>query len=292
MRPEPFPALDRRGLVAGALALAVAGRAWAANAAADLAAAEKACGGRLGVHVRDTGSGATLTHRDGERFPMCSTFKALLVGRVLARVDRGEMSLAARVAYGRADLLPVSPITGRHVADGGLPLADLCAAAIQYSDNAAANLLLRETGGPAALTAWLRAQGDAVTRLDRNEPSLNSAIAGDPRDTSTPAAMSATFGRLTLGETLKPASREHLRTWLDGNTTGAERLRAGLPKDWIVGDKTGSNGTHTANDVALIRPPGRAPLTAAVFVTGARSQDAAVAAIAEVGRIIVRSRSA
>ena len=104
--------------------------------------------------------------------------------------------------------------------------------------------------------------------------------------------MAATFGRLTLGETLKPASREHLRTWLDGNTTGAERLRAGLPKDWIVGDKTGSNGTHTANDVALIRPPGRAPLTAAVFVTGARSQDAAVAAIAEVGRIIVRSRSA
>ena len=178
------------------------------------------------------------------------------------------------------------------MADGGLPLADLCAAAIQYSDNAAANLLLRETGGPAALTAWLRAQGDAVTRLDRNEPSLNSAIAGDPRDTSTPAAMAATFGRLTLGETLKPASREHLRTWLDGNTTGAERLRAGLPKDWIVGDKTGSNGTHTANDVALIRPPGRAPLTAAVFVTGARSQDAAVAAIAEVGRIIVRSRSA
>lgn len=284
--------VSRRAALTGVGALALAPRAWAADTAAALAAVEKTSGGRLGVQVRDTGSGARFGHRIDERFPMCSTFKALLVGRVLDRADHGQTALDKRIAYGRADLLPVSPVTSKHVREGALPLADLCAAAIEYSDNAAANLLLREIGGPAELTRWLLAQGDAVTRLDRNEPSLNSAIPGDPRDTSSPAAMAATFERLTLGAALKPQTRALLQSWLLANTTGAERLRAGLPKDWSVGDKTGSNGADTANDIAMIRPPGRPPLIAAVFVTRASSQKAANAAIVEVGRIITRFHGA
>jgi beta-lactamase class A len=286
MAPSPIP---RRALLLGAAAAAgMDAVAWAADAAAELAAVERTAGGRLGVRVRDTSSGAHFGHRADERFPMCSIFKALAAGRVLNRVDLGELSLDQRIAYGRADLLPTSPVTSQHVAEGGMTLGELCAAIVEYSDNCAANLVLRQIGGPAGLTAWLRAEGDAVTRLDRTELELNSAIPGDPRDTASPAAFAATFERLTLGPTLQPASREKLQGWLNANTTGGERLRAGLPKGWAVGDKTGSNGADTANDVALIRPPGRAPLIAAVFVTQARSQATANAAIAEVGRIIGR----
>lgn len=284
----PSPILRRALLLGAAFAAGAGARAWAGDAAAELAAVERASGGRIGVVVRDTASGAHLGHRADERFPMCSTFKAPAAGRVLNRVDRGELSLDQRIAYSRADLLPTSPITTRHVAEGAMTLGDLCAAIVEYSDNGAANLVLRQIGGPAGLTAWLRAQGDPVTRLDRIELALNSAIPGDPRDTTSPTAFAATFERLTLGPALKPASRARLQAWLTANTTGAERLRAGLPKGWAVGDKTGSNGADTANDVALLHPPGRAPLIAAVFVTQARSQDAANATIAEVGRIIGR----
>ena len=282
----------RRALLLGAAFAAGAGAgAWAADAAAELAAAERASGGRMGLLVRDTASGARLTHRADERFPMCSTFKALAAGRVLNRVDLGELSLDQRIAYSRADLLATSPITTQHLAEGAMSLGELCAAIVEYSDNCAANLVLRQIGGPQGLTAWLRAQGDAVTRLDRTELALNSAIPGDPRDTTSPAAFAASFERLTLGQALTPASRARLQGWLAANTTGSQRLRAGLPRTWAIGDKTGSNGADTANDVALLRPPspsGRAPLIAAVFVTQARSQDAANATIAEVGRIIGR----
>jgi len=284
----------RRAVLLGA-GLAIGGfeGAWASGVVAgELIAIERACGGRMGVYVRDTGSGGRLLHRADERFPMCSTFKALMVGQVLSQVDHGRVSLDKRIAYGRADLLPTSPITSKHVAKGALPLRELCAAVIEYSDNGAANLILREIGGPASLTAWLRGQGDAITRLDRNELALNSAIPGDPRDTTSPLAMGATFERLTLGDILKPASRDRLQAWLAANTTGADRLRAGLPGPWTLGDKTGSNGADTANDVALIRPPGRAPLIAAVFVTRATSQEAANHAIASVGALIGRWRPA
>jgi beta-lactamase class A len=287
MTPRPAPLTRRAILLGAALATSGTAQAWATtDAASELTAIEHASGGRMGVLVRDTGAGRILAHRPDERFAMCSTFKALAVGRVLNRVDHGELSLEQRIAYARRDLLETSPVTARRVSEGGLALGELCAAAIEYSDNTAANLILRQIGDPAGLTAWLRGEGDTVTRLDRRELALNSAIPGDPRDTTSPRAMAATFEKLTLGAVLKPASRDRLQAWLAANTTGGQRLRAGLPKGWAIGDKTGSNAADTANDVALIRPPGRQPLIAAVFVTRAKSQDAANTAIAQVGRFI------
>jgi len=256
-------------------------------AAARLRALEARAGGRLGVAVLDTGSGHRLEYRSGERFPLCSTFKVLLAGAVLARVDAGRETLARRIPYGQADLLEHAPITMARVAEGSLPVADLCAAAVEVSDNTAANLLLGSLGGPGAVTAFARRLGDPVTHLDRTEPSLNTAIPGDVRDTTTPAAMVATLKALLLGGTLSPASRQRLEGWMAACTTGRNRLRAGLPAAWAVGDKTGSGNHGTVNDVAILRPPGRAPLLVATYYTGSTAPwDDRNAVLAEVGRLV------
>jgi beta-lactamase class A len=249
---------------------------------------EQRVGGRLGVAALDTASGARLGHRAGERFPMCSTFKLLAVGAVLGRVDRNRERLDRLIAYGEADLLDYAPVTRAHVKEGGLPLGDLCKAAIELSDNTAANLILRQIGGPAAVTAFARSLGDNVTRLDRNEPTLNTAIPGDPRDTTTPAAMLADLRALSLGGVLSPGSRERLTGWLVGCQTGKTRLRAGFPAGWRVGDKTGTGVNGTANDVAVAWAPGGPILVACYLTQTARASDTARDTVhAEVAQIVV-----
>ena len=256
-----------------------------------LARLEARYGGRLGVAAIDTSSGARMTHRAHERFAMCSTFKVLLVGAVLARVDARRERFDRPLSYSRRDLLAYAPVTrahlGRH-ARASLSLAELCAAAIEVSDNTAANLLLRAAGGPARVTAFARANGDAVTRLDRTEPSLNTAIPGDVRDTTSPAAMAATLRRLVLGDALSVPSRRRLSAWLAACTTGRERLRAGLPPHWRAGDKTGSGERATSNDIGLFYPPQRAPIVVTAYYTESRASDGERdRVLAEVGRIVV-----
>lgn len=256
---------------ASALPLAAACTAWSAkmpragSAEAELAALESAAGARLGVAAIDTGSGARISHRATERFAVCSTFKTILAAAILARSAQDGGLLARQVRYARGDLLPNSPITAKHL-DEGMSVAALCAATIQYSDNAAANLLMKILGGPAAVTAYARSIGDTTFRLDRWETELNSAIPGDPRDTSTPEAMAATVQRLVLGDALGGAERRQLNDWLLGNTTSATRMRAGVPSDWKVGDKTGAGDYGTNNDVGVLWPPTGAPIVLAVYL--------------------------
>jgi beta-lactamase class A len=255
-----------------------------------LAALEARVGGRLGVTVLDTGTGRRLDHRGEERFPLCSTFKVLLAGAVLARVDRGLERLDRPLPYGPADLLAHAPVTRAHVGEGRLTVAELCAATLVVSDNTAANLLLRTLGGPGAITAFARTLGDGETRLDRVEPDLNEARPGDPRDTTTPRAMVGALQALLLGSVLEPSSRQRLEGWMVAATTGRTKLRAGLPADWIAGDKTGSGGRGTLNDVALIRPPGRAPILVAAYLTDSRAGlGDREAALAEVGRLVAEA---
>ena len=255
------------------------------------AALEAESGGRLGVRVRDMRTGATFGHRADERFPLCSTFKLLAAGAVLARVDAGRESLERRIPYGPADLVDYSPVTQPRLGAGGMALGDLCEAAVTLSDNTAANLILSTLGGPAGLTAYLRTLGDPVTRLDRTEPTLNEAVPGDPRDTTTPAAMLADLERLTLGPALTDATRAILVGWLRGNRTGDARLRARLPGGWQVGDKTGSGPRGTTNDVGLLWPPEGAPLLVAVYLTETEAPVARrEATIAAVGRAVADLR--
>jgi len=278
--------VDRRGIVLGAGVALIAGGPVLATAPRSLLQIEKALGGRLGVHAFEVGSSRTVSYRQGERFPMCSTFKALLVGAVLEQADHGALTLDRRIPYGEADLLEYAPAARAHVAEGAMSVRDLCQAAVELSDNTAANLLLKLTGGPAGLTARLRAWGDTETRLDRNEPTLNSAIPGDPRDTTTPRAMAASLDRLIYGKVLKPERRALLKSWMVGCTTGLTKLRAGLPAGGLIGDKTGNNGHDTEGDSAFIEIGGRTVLMS-VYVTGAKvDQKAQDVAIAEVAGLI------
>jgi beta-lactamase class A len=293
---------SRRSLITAGIAIASIASAHARSgrpkigttaALNDLAALEAERGGRLGVSVLDTGTRRRLAFRADERFAMCSTHKFLTVAAILQQVDRGEMSLDRKVSFTRADLLSYAPITKQHVDAGFMTVDALAAATTAWSDNTADNLLLALIGGPAGWTRYARSLGDSVSRLDRIEPALNSAIAGDPRDTTSPAAMVRNLDAVLLGKALSDASRTRLETWMfDGTITGT-LLRAGMPKGWRVADKSGSGENGTRNDIGMITRPGAAPLLAAVYYTQAPGELAArERVLADVGRIIARTFAA
>ena len=246
---------------------------------------EQRTGGRIGVAAVDTGSGKRFDYRSKERFPMCSTFKLLAAAAVLKQVDGRHEKLDRFVSYDAKDILEYAPVTKAHLKDGGMTLGALCAAAIEQSDNTAGNLLLDTIGGPIGVTKFVHSIGDEMTRLDRKEPGLNSAIPGDERDTTTPAAMCADIQRLLLDNVLTKSSRHQLEDWMQHNETGTLMIRAGVPKTWTVADKTGRCGNGATNDVAIIRPPGRAPIVVAIYSIGSTSSaDDHASTLAEVAR--------
>ena len=279
--------------LAGLVVMGWAGRGRAASALHEKFVDElkrlenESGGGRLGVTLLDTGTGQRVGQRMDERFPMCSTFKVLASGAVLQGVDAGKENLSRRIYFSETDLVAHSPETQKHVGPHGMTVAELCKAAITLSDNTAGNLLLASIGGPQGLTAFVRGLGDDMTRLDRAETALNEALPGDPRDTTTPNAMASDLRALVLDGMLSAESRAQLAGWLAANTTGGKRLRAGLPAAWRVGDKTGSGERGTANDVAVIWPPDRAPFILTAYLTGATAPaDRQNAVIAAVGRAV------
>ncbi len=248
--------------------------------------------GRLGACILDTATGQVHGHRADERFMMLSSFKLLASALVLARADRGQESIERRITYTKQDLVTYSPVTEKHAGTPeGMSLAGLCEATITTSDNTAANLILASYGGPEALTRFARELGDGTTRLDRNEPGLNTGTAAALLDTTTPRAMALTMQKLLLGNALSPASRQRLQQWLVGNTTGDKRLRAGLPTSWRVGDKTGTNRTD-ANDIGIAWPAnGRAPLIITAYLAessaDSATRDATLAGVARIAAGLV-----
>jgi beta-lactamase class A len=260
------------------------------EAADQIAALERSAGGRIGVVALDTANGQRIAHRPNERFAMCSTFKFLAAAAILKATDDGKESLDRFVPYTEKDLLAYAPVTKRHVKAGGMKLGDLCAAALQQSDNTAGNLLLRALGGPAGLTKFARTLGDEATRLDRMEPELNTALPGDERDTTTPAAMCEDLRRLLVSDVLSSASRRQLESWLIGNTTGEAMIRSGVPKNWRVGDKTGRGANGATNDIAVLHPPGKKPIFVAIYTVGSSaSEEARLATVAQVARIVTKA---
>lgn len=286
----------RQSLVGSLLALPVLAGLSAVGRTADdnsgearLAALEAKHRGRICVSILDMANGRRIEHRAGERILMCSTFKALAAALVLARVDRGEEKLDRRIHYKKSDLLDYSPATEAHAGESGMTIGELCAAAVTLSDNTAANLLLASFGGPKAVTAFCRRLGDDLTRLDRTEPTLNyHDTPDDQRDTTTASAMLENLRRLLFTDVLSPSSRSQLAAWLITNKTGDTRLRAGLPKDWLAGDKTGTNGDKAgnANDIAVLWPANRAPIIITAYCEIPEiAADERNAIIAEIGRI-------
>ena len=277
--------LNRRTLLAAVPALA-AGSALADAAPPALAAYERETGGRIGLHAENLATGAKILWRANERFVMCSTFKASLAALVLSRVDRGRERLDRMIPYGAADLLDYAPVAKRNLARGAMSVAEMCEAAVELSDNTCANLLLAGVGGPSALTAFWRATGDRVSRLDHNEPALNRSPPGDPHDTTTPTAMAGNLRRLVLGRVLSPASRERLTGWMLDCKTGDNRLRGGLPKAWRIADKTGNNGKDASGDIAVAWPASGGPVLVCAYTQGGAPTAARIEALfAEVGRL-------
>jgi beta-lactamase class A len=248
---------------------------------------ERDSGGHIGLYAENLRTGAKIVWRADERFVMCSTFKASLAACILARVDRGQDRLAAMIAYGPDDLMDYAPVAKQNLEKGAMSVADMCEAAVELSDNTCANALLARVGGPSALTAFWRSIGDSVSRLDHNEPELNRSPPGDPHDTTTPTAMARNLRNLILGSVLSPNSRERLTNWMLGCKTGENRLRAGLPKSWRVGDKTGNNGKDAFGDIAVTWSAHGEPVLICAYTQGGAPTPLQVeAAFAGIGRLV------
>ncbi|MDQ2065097.1 class A beta-lactamase [Xinfangfangia sp. CPCC 101601] len=242
---------------------------------------------RIGVQILDTGSGWRWGHRQDERFLMASTFKALLCGAVLQAVDRDKVSLNEKLPIGAEDIASHAPVTERYIG-GQLSIAQLCHATLDQSDNTAANLLIDRLGGPQAVTQFLRSIGDEVTRLDRKEPELNQFVPGDPRDTTSPAAVVGSWQAMLLGDALSEIGKAQLRDWLSTGGVTGKLLRPSVPSGWQVADRSGGGRTHTRNIVAMLTPPERAPIFVAIFVSDTPANwSRRNAAVVEIGAAVM-----
>jgi beta-lactamase class A len=281
-----------RNAAVGASAAGHAGSAErhaAGDGAKRLAALEKREGGRLGVAAWDTASGKRIQHRSDERFGMCSVFKFLAAGAILKRVDQGTEHLDRRIEYGPGDLLEYAPVAKEHVAEGGMTLGELCAAAVEWSDNTAANLMLKVLGGPESVTSFIRSTGDQVTRLDNIEPALNVVASGEVHDTTTASSMVGLLNSVVLGKVLSSDSRARLEGWMVDAKVGQHRLPAGVPAGWRIAHKTGT-WDDQANDVGIIWPTNRAPIiVAALYNRSGTRQNQRERVLAEVARIVTTS---
>ncbi|MBC7275478.1 class A beta-lactamase [Nocardioides sp.] len=273
------PNLSRRAVLGGAAAAAAVAATATATAgggsmayaagSASIAALEQKHGRLLGVWAKNTRTGRTIEHRAEERFPMLSTFKTLLAAQILR--DLPARTLQQRLTWDPSDVVANSPITSLTTRNG-LTVAQLCEATVTRSDNTAANVLMRLVGGPAGVTAFARSLGDDVSRLDRWEPDLNSAIPGDVRDTTTPHAIARSYTKLLLGNALDRRDRDQLTTWMLANQSTVTRFGAGVPASWRLADKTGGGEYATRNDVGVTWTPDGAPIVIAALT---RSDDAA-----------------
>jgi beta-lactamase class A len=280
--------ISRRALLALAIGAAAA-PAGAASAQRTLKAIHKRIGGRLGVHVLDSQSGKRIAYDDDARYAMASTFKLPLAAALLWQVDRGAFPLTRTLPIAQEHLIANSPVVEEQLKAGAvaMTISDLCAAVVVRSDNAAANVLLAGIGGPAGFNQFMRSIGDETTRLDRMEADLNSNLTGDPRDTTTPRAMADSLLKIFTQDVLKLPSRALLIGWMSTSRTGLDRVRAGLPKAWGAGDKTGTGANGAVNDLCIAYPPGRRPIFIAVYMSESKLDIKALsAAHAEIGGIV------
>ncbi|MEC2056130.1 class A beta-lactamase [Peribacillus psychrosaccharolyticus] len=217
---------------------------------------------KLGVFAMDTGTNRTVAYHPDERFAYTSTHKALAVGALLQQNSIEDLNQL--IFYTREDLVNYNPITEKYV-DTGMTLKELSDASLRYSDNTAGNLILNQIGGPAGFKQALEEIGDTVTNPVRYEPDLNEVNPGETHDTSTARALAASLQAYTLGDTLSAEKRELLLDWMKRNTTGDALIRAGVPKGWVVADKTGAGLYGTRNDIAIIWPVKGDPIVLAVL---------------------------
>ncbi|WP_394198859.1 class A beta-lactamase [Litoreibacter albidus] len=255
---------------------------------------ERDLGARVGFYMHDLHTDEQITYAAHARFPMNSTFKLLACGALLKRVEAGEADLTQTVSLQGMEVVSYSPAIKEHMRKGkrAVSLNDACGMVLSVSDNTAANIVLSQIGGPDGLTTFLRSVGDENTRLDRWEPAMNEATPGDPRDTTTPHAIANSVGELILGSTLSTTSRSTLRGWLSHHSVANALFRAALPPSWTIDDRSGAGGFGSRSIVAVLYPPNRKPILAALFMTETNASFThRNASIARVGAAIVAHTS-
>lgn len=253
---------------------------------AQVKSVEQTLGARVGVSVLIPSQGVVWNYHGDQRFPMMSTFKTLACAKMLSDVDAGKLALNDTVKVRSEDLMEYSPVL-RPLAGTDITLQAACQATMETSDNTAANLVLEKIGGPAALTAYLQSIGDNVTRLDRNEPTLNEAAKNDPRDTTTPNAINNTLNTLVLGETLSSASRQQLKTWMQDNKVADGLLRSVLPQGFQIADRSGAGGFGSRGITALVWSAQQEPMFVSIYLTQTEATfDERNAAIVTIGKSI------
>ncbi|MEM9448403.1 MAG: class A beta-lactamase [Cyanobacteria bacterium P01_E01_bin.6] len=251
---------------------------------------EASMNARVGIAVYDKETNQNWQYHANHRFPMNSTFKTIACAALLARVDSAQEQLEHIVIFDESELVTYSPITETRIGAPGMSLDELCEATMTMSDNSAANFILEAIGGPEALTQFMRSIGDEISRLDRWEPDLNEVVPGDERDTTSPNAMARTLEQLVLNGTLSLDSRQKLENWLKGNEVGDDLFRSEVPCNWDIGDRTGAGGYGSRSIAAVMWPPQREPVIAAVYITETEASfDDRNAAIAEIGGAIVEA---
>lgn len=292
--------LDRRFFIGGSLALGASAcippdQSPIGRLAAELRIIEAAGNGTLGVELYNTATGQSVGLNSDRRFGHASSFKLSLAALLLQRHAAGLIDADRRVTWSEADMIAHAPFTRERLTTGAT-LRELARATQITSDNTAANVLLRELGGPAGLTAFWRSIGDEASRLDRTEPALNNVPTPEFRDTTTPAAMARTVAKIVYGDVLPEAERAELKGWMVATETGLKRVRAGLPEGWVAGDKTGTTGLiggteYNYVDIGFAEgPKGEGPITFACYFRARQTEDDMLAGgeetLARIGRII------
>ena len=285
----------------------------------------RATDGIVGVSAFHIESGRSVALRGAEAFPMASGFKLPVAVRILSMVDDRTLTLDRMIPLAAPDLHPGSgKLTELFFHPGvSISIANLLELALVISDNTAADILLREAGGPAAVTAKMQAIGLPNIRIDRSTALLISDWQGaknlppesqwnrelwdklfnavpdrehmrarraemvDPRDTATPDDMTKLLLKLWRGEILSPDSTRTLLDMMERCETGKSRIKGLLPQGTDVAHKTGTLG-GVANDIGYIWLPRDAGHVAiSVFTkSSSKPEDASEKAIAEIARTV------
>lgn len=248
---------------------------------------ESALGARIGMAVFDANTRTTWQYRGDEQFPLNSTHKTFSCAALLSKVDDKSLSINQSVAISKDMLIAYSPITEKSLSPQTITLGEICRAAVSYSDNTAANIVFDAIGGEAGFNTYMQSIGDKQTRLDRKEPELNESTPGDVRDTTTPNAIVNSLRKILLGDVLSVSSRSKLTQWMLDDQVAGALLRASLPPDWKIADKTGAGGYGSRSIVAVIWPPKKQPLVVGIYITQTKaSLQASNQAIARIGEVL------
>jgi beta-lactamase class A len=193
----------------------------------------------VGVAVRTPG-GETIARND-TLLPMMSVFKFPVALAVLDRMQREGIPLTQPISITPDLLLPgtYSPMRDSLPAGGGtLTLGQLLRYMVSESDNIACDILLREAGGPEAVEAYVRSLGIGGIRIAASEEEMHRGIGNQRVNKARPSSVCTLFDLFLQGRLLKGEYNALLQRLLRGTTTGANKLKAGLPASTVIGHKT------------------------------------------------------